>query len=146
MRMRPNVRASTTPIFAALLFLGLPVVSAAPVPKELRTSDLDRIAGAWVPTPDDGSIWRFGADGSATIIRPGAAPFGVKYALDPTGHPKTIRWMSTGGNRVGIYEFEGDTLTLCLTPANGEHTIAIGKLAVAPGVELFRFSPAATDK
>ena len=75
-----------------LLFASLPA-SAAPVPKELRAGDTNRIAGVWKLTTakyglEDfesavGTKWTLGADGAALRDRPNEGLGKATFKLDP---------------------------------------------------------------
>ena len=136
---------------AALLFFALPSALAAPVPKELKRTDLDSIVGIWMLTgscngggqinPGDGSNWKFDADGQATIMRkPGDNAVGIKFAIDPKTDPKSFDWICPWGEWYGVYELNDDTFTIYLSgkkqvPDKGRNV----KLNTGPGIEMYRF-------
>ena len=129
---------------------------AAPVPKELKTTDLNRIAGTWaltgscsgagVVSPPDGSVWKFGADGKATIIRKaGDEAAGIKFAIDATASPKAFDWICPWGEWYGVYELTVDTFTIYIrgkSDTKGRNT----ELKPGDGVEMYSFKRIETGK
>ncbi len=144
---------------AALMLIALPAALAAPVPKELRKTDLDSIVGMWTHsatcngggqiTPADGSHWKFDADGQATILRPkgGNAAGGIKFAIDPKTEPKSFDWICPWGEWYGVYELKDDTFTIYLSgkkqaPDKGRNV----QLKSGPGIEMYSFKRSTADK
>ena len=129
---------------------------AAPVPKELKKNDLNRIAGTWALTgscsgagavsPPDGSVWKFEADGKATIIRKaGDEAAGIKFAIDATASPKSFDWICPWGEWYGVYELTGDTFTIYIrgkSDTQGRNT----ELKPGNGVEMYSFKRIETGK
>ncbi len=107
-----------------LMFGALPL-AAAPVPKELRTSDAQRIAGVWKLVSAKfgeadydaaaGTKWTLGADGKAVRDRPIEGIGKATFKLDPKASVKAFDWMTDEGNTFhGVYELDGDRFTVVL--------------------------------
>ena len=134
---------------AFLLLIALPTAHAAPVPKELKTSERDRLVGTWVLTGScngggkvnspDGTSWKFEAGGKASILQNGGAPRGdIKYAVDPAAEPKTFDWIAPWGEWYGVYTLDGDALTIYISGGKGK----AGRNVIAktgPGIEMYSF-------
>ena len=140
----------------AILFALAPMAFAAPVPKELKKTDLNRIAGMWALTgscsatgtvsPSDGGIWKFGADGKATIIRKaGDEAAGIKFAIDAASSPKAFDWICPWGEWYGVYELTGDTFTIYIRSKSDTKGRAT-ELKPGDGVEMYSFKRLETGK
>jgi len=110
-----------------LLLLLAPLVSAAPVPKELkRGGDDQAILGTWdmvlhsngggPPTPQ-AVKWELGKDGQAFIINPNR--IAITYKLHQATSPKSFDWNWPGASHMGLYELKGDTLKVVIMSAGG---------------------------
>ena len=139
----------------AMLFTAT-AARAAPVPKELKEGGLGQFVGVWVQTgsclngggraPADGSSWKFDAAGKAAIFYRNEAPRdGVKFRLDPDAKPKTIDWICPWGNWYGVYELEGDTLTVYLGKTGGEKG-RNWEFKAGPGISVYSFKRSAAAK
>ena len=142
----------------ALLLVALPTAFAAPVPKELRKTDRNTIAGVWILTgscngggqisPPDGSSWKFDADGQATITsKTGTTSGGVKFAIDPKTEPKSFDWICPWGEWYGVYELKDDTFTIYISskkqaPDKGRNV----QLKTGPGIEMYSFTRSGAAK
>jgi uncharacterized protein (TIGR03067 family) len=103
------------PVFA--VSLAVPLVDAAPVPKELRKARPE-LEGAWRLTGQqmddltfapEKAVWRF--DGGTLVTQAPGRPDRVKHVrCDPTSTPKAI----DVGALLGTYEIDGDTLVICV--------------------------------
>jgi len=146
------VRALAIP----LLLLAIADLRAAPVPKELKKTDGDRIVGTWIMTgscngggkvnPADGSSWKFESGGKASILQNGGAPRGdIKYAVDPAANPKAFDWIAPWGEWYGVYTLDGDALTIYISGGKGK---AGRNLApnTGPGIEMYSFKRAPESK
>ena len=113
------------------LLVGFATATAAPVPKELRTGDLRRIAGAWTLTKAHygeadfdsaiGTKWTLSADGQALRDRPNDTVGKATFKIDPGAGVKTFDWMTEEGNTFrGVYELEGDTFKVILKIEGGD--------------------------
>jgi uncharacterized protein (TIGR03067 family) len=75
-----------------------------------------------------------------TLTRDGQESGTGKLVLDPSKDPATVDWKWTsgsasGGTSLGIYEFKGDTLTICLNQARGKGSdVRPRKLTTKPDV------------
>jgi uncharacterized protein (TIGR03067 family) len=129
---------------------------AAPVPKELKKTDADRIVGLWTLTgscngggnvnPADGSSWKFEAGGKASIIQRGGAPRGdIKYAVDPSGDSKAFDWIAPWGEWYGVYTLDGDSLTIYISSGKGKAGRNL-KANTGPGIEMYSFKRAPETK
>jgi uncharacterized protein (TIGR03067 family) len=115
------------------LLTALALAVAAPGPKERPRKVADPLLGAWavqttveggrpLPLPAGGQAVEFRPDGRA-VLRDGARPpEEAGYASDPKKDPPEIDITPppAGGHVVamsGIYKVEGDTLTVCVSPA-----------------------------
>ena len=108
-----------------LLLVGLPAF-AAPVPKELRGTDADRIAGVWKLTTakyglEDyesahGTKWTLAANGTAIRDRPTEGIGKATFKIDPKAGAKTFEWNTEEGSIFyGVYELEGDRFKVILS-------------------------------
>ena len=133
----------------AVLMVIAATSAAAPVPKELKKTDLNRIAGTWALTgsssavgtisPPDGSVWKFEADGKATIIRKaGDEAAGIKFKIDETASPKSFDWICPWGEWYGVYELTGDTITIFIRGKSDPKGRA-AELKPGDGVEMYSF-------
>jgi uncharacterized protein (TIGR03067 family) len=101
------------------LLLAVPLVLAAPIPKDFQRPTLE---GTWVfvsatssGRPDalyDGAKWVLEKDGKATRHVGGDAGSAAGYKADPKA--KTFDWTVSGTTWTGIYELKGDTLKVAL--------------------------------
>ena len=142
--------------FAILLLIAVPSLSAAPVPKELKKSEADRIVGTWTQTgscngggkvnPPDGTSWKFAADGTAQVISQGGVPSqAVKYAVNAAADPKAFDWVAPWGEWYGVYTLDGDALTIYISGGKGK----AGRNVIAktgPGIEMYSFRRAPESK
>lgn len=107
------------------LLLAVPLLLAAPVPKELKAAkaDAEAILGTWEIVacvrngrPDAGTVglkYRFAAGGTCTILHKGGNRTSeLKCLLDPTAAPKRFLWDATWGTWNGVYELKGDDLKM----------------------------------
>ncbi len=133
---------------AFVLLIAAPAALAAPVPKELRKSDLHRLAGTWANTgsctggvviaPPDGSNWRFDTEGKAAILNAGQPPKeGIRFVLDSTTEPKSFDWIAPWGSWYGVYELKDNTFTIYLNSLGIEKRNR--QAAVGPGVQMYSF-------
>ncbi len=135
---------------AILLLIAAPGAVAAPVPKELKKSDADRIVGLWTQTgscngggnvnPPDGTSWKFEAGGKASIIQKGGGAMrgDIKYAVDPAADPKAFDWIAPWGEWFGVYTLDGDSLTVYISSGKGK----TGRNLIpktGPGIEMYSF-------
>ena len=113
------------------LLVGILPAVAAPVPKELRAGDLQRITGAWTLTKAHygeadfdsavGTKWTLGSDGHALRDRPNDTVGKATFKIDPGAGVKTFDWMTEEGNTFrGVYELEGDTFKVILKIEGGD--------------------------
>ena len=142
---------------AILMMIAVPSVSAAPVPKELKKTDADRIVGLWTQTgscngggnvnPPDGTSWKFEARGKASIIQKGGGvPRGdIKYAVDPAADPKAFDWIAPWGEWYGVYTLDGDSLTIYISSGKGKAGRNL-KATTGPGIEMYSFTRAPESK
>jgi uncharacterized protein (TIGR03067 family) len=109
------------------LLVGLALAVAAPGSKETPKKDAPALVGDWVvetvvkggrPSPEENSALSFTADGKAVLKERGKTIDGT-YTSDPKKDPAELDLtLEAGGMRVtlaGIFKFEKDTLTLCMT-------------------------------
>ena len=113
------------------LLLAVPLVFAAPIPKEFKAvkTDAELFVGVWeivVSNHHDkdnaGSIgirYEFQADGTCVIVHQDKSRHPVKYSLDPKGKPKTYLWVCPWGTWKGVYELDGDTMKIAAVSHNG---------------------------
>ena len=108
----------------ALLLLATSL-SAAPVPKELKRGDEQRILGTWdmvqhsmggAPAAPQAVKWRLERDGKAFIMNPGDTAIAYKLHKDTT--PKGFDWNWPTSSHPGLYELSGDTLKVVITCGN----------------------------
>ncbi len=106
------------------LLLALPLLLAAPVPKDFKKAEAPALDGAWRLTADqtddiilaaEKMTWQ--CEGAGLTIRvPGqAARARGPIHFDPATTPHTFDL----GARLGVCQLKGDTLTVCLGPSNG---------------------------
>lgn len=107
-----------------ILLSALPMI-AAPVPKEVRAGDDQRIVGVWTLTKAKygdadfesaiGTKWTLGADGKAVRDRPNEGVGTATFLIDPKAAVKTFDWITGEGNAfVGVYELDGDRFNVVL--------------------------------
>ena len=122
---------SLTPFALVWLIFCSAATSAAPVPKELRGGDLQRIAGVWTLTKAHygeadfdsavGTKWTLGADGRALRDRPNDTVGKATFKIDPGAGVKTFDWMTEEGNTFrGVYELDGDRFKVILKIEGGD--------------------------
>lgn len=115
--------------------LVLPLVAAAPVPKELRTQPVT-LDGTWrcesvdvngQPSANLNMTWRF-ADNAVRIEYggPGVNP-PMPITLDTKASPMGFSFLD-GARQIGVFERKGDTAVICLS-LNGQRptTVAGGQ-------------------
>ena len=107
-----------------IVFTAFPLM-AAPVPKEVRAGDDQRIVGVWKLTKAKfgdadfdsaiGTKWTLGADGKAVRDRPNEGIGTATFQIDPKADLKTFEWMTDEGNHFqGVYELDGDLFKVVL--------------------------------
>lgn len=108
--------------------------SANPAPQGGEAADeLARLQGIWQPTAmeSDGSaltpeeLKKYGTpltvQGNKVIAQKGEITTETPITIDPSRQPKWIEWVvqqdnpDKGKTMLGIYEFDGDTLKICVT-------------------------------
>lgn len=106
------------------LLLVVPLVFAAPVPKDFKPvkTDGEAILGTWEIVdsihhnkPNQGGVgihYEFQKDGVCVIVHQDKSRHPVKYSLDPKGTPKTYLWVCPWGTWRGVYELDGDKLKI----------------------------------
>jgi uncharacterized protein (TIGR03067 family) len=98
--------------------------TAAPIPKELKGSDAERLLGTWETTaafwgtdehaPDLGMIWVIEKD-KATRTRTSGDSGTATWEIDDRTDPKCFDWTRSEGTAfVGVYEFDGEQLRVTL--------------------------------
>ncbi len=119
------------PLFLALS-LGGGLLSAAPVPKELRANDNARILGQWKQEKISvrggeekgaaGTVFRFSSDGTCGISYGNRESNDSSYTLDSTALPRRMKWLN-GPQKTEwrcFYELEGDSLKVCFVDHKAE--------------------------
>jgi uncharacterized protein (TIGR03067 family) len=118
-------------LWSVLLLAGVAVASAAEDKKDDAAKDeLKKFEGTWELVSAERDVVKAPADSlkgmkaiakgdMLTLTKDGNAFLELKITIDPTKKPKTIDATSTKGDdkgmmAVGIYELDGDTLTICL--------------------------------
>lgn len=106
------------------LLLVVPLVAAAPVPKEVAKPLNEKLEGTWEfvsatygGQPDasyDGATWVLEKDGKATRTLKGAAGTPASFKIDTKTKPAAFDWTISESTWQGIYEIKGDTLTVAL--------------------------------
>jgi uncharacterized protein (TIGR03067 family) len=108
------------------------VAVAAPVPKALKKPATDPLIGEWREMTADsngqstgqatGYIWRFEAEGIASVHWPDGTVVTAEYRLDRTLSPHRYDWNLPRHNArfVGVFEVDGDTLRTATTAAGRE--------------------------
>ena len=107
------------------ILLTAPPLIAAPVPKEIRAGDDQRIVGVWTLTTAKygdtdfesavGTKWTLGADGKAIRDRPNEGVGKATFQIDSKALVKTFDWQTGEGNTfVGVYELDGDSFNVVL--------------------------------
>jgi uncharacterized protein (TIGR03067 family) len=129
---------------AALLLA--PAVVAAPVPKAVKKQDdVDRIVGRWkcesafngkeeMVGSHKNDVWTFAPAGEKSEQ---LTPTGTRYSLDysfPAPGERQMNLACNGNPYLGVYELDGDTLTIAFRDRNRPAT-----LDKAAGVYLFTF-------
>lgn len=104
--------------------LTIPLLAAAPIPKDFRPAPTDgeAIVGVWEIVvsvhhnrPNANSVgirYEFQKDGTCVIVHQDKSRHPVKYSLDPKGSPKTYMWVCPWGTWKGVYELTGDRLKI----------------------------------
>lgn len=108
---------------ACLIALASPVPGGPRLPEPLKVDgDLAAMQGEWLQvTPTDGTTSHavsgtlLGIDGNRMTIRHDVELREADFKLDPTATPKAITVRFPDGLAFGIYEFDGDTLRLCIS-------------------------------
>ncbi len=122
-----------------ILLLAVPLASAAPVPKELKQNDAQRILGTWDMVlhsraggaPKVGTAkWRLERDGKAFIMNSGDTA--ISYKLHRELSPKGFDWERPTSSHPGLYELSGDTLKVVITCGNS--TVRPTELKPGPDV------------
>lgn len=121
------------------LLLTIPLVAAAPVPKDFK-KETPKLDGAWECTsvesggrviPRQNMTWRFADD--AVTITYGGGDAGVQpmpISTDPKASPMAFSF-TEGARQLGIYEIKGDTLVICLGSSGQRPTDIAGGPNVA---------------
>ena len=109
------------------LLLAVPLVFAAPVPKELK-KDTPALNGSWKVTGLtfngaalgglNNSVWTFDGDSLTVGNGNGGATPARTIKTDPTASPKHFEFDGRG-NTLGIYEIKGDALTIAIGQQRG---------------------------
>jgi uncharacterized protein (TIGR03067 family) len=86
------------------------------------------IVGVWAseslalaadPVPESDAIFEFTAGGRLISRQAdGTVLSDFPYTTDPAANPARVGWTPPGPGMVGIYQVEGDTLTLCFCSAH----------------------------
>jgi uncharacterized protein (TIGR03067 family) len=108
------------------LIIAVPALAAGQDKAAEIKKDLQKFAGSWVviKADKDGQADKFylGAksaiDGNKFRLTHGDEVVEGTFELDPTKNPRTMKATYTAGpnkgkSRTGIYQFEGDTFTIC---------------------------------
>ena len=108
------------------LLLAIPMVVAAPVPKDFK-KEVPAFEGEWQLAWHEsngrksvvaGYVWVFGPE-NITVHNAGRTNPPIPIAVDTKTSPMSLDFRNgNGGGRAGIFRIEGDTLTLCLS-SNG---------------------------
>jgi uncharacterized protein (TIGR03067 family) len=152
-------------ILASLLAVAVATgLLAAPVPKEkekAKEKDEDVILGKWKTetvaraggrAPGAGvsdRTYTFAKDGKLTLDL-GGQEAAVEYKLDPSASPKTIDLIMKADAQTtvtipGLYELDGDTLTICLCESS-KPTRPTEMKAEGKGVGLLKFKRVKEEK
>lgn len=98
----------------------------APVPKA-KVKDEEAIVGRWAvtsrqsyadrppETSDTGVLFVFGGKGEFRSVGSGREGADGGFKLDPAASPKAVDITLDGAKLLGLYELNGDALTLCYT-------------------------------
>lgn len=115
------------------LLLVVPLVFAAPIPKELAKPAHATLDGTWEfvsatygGNPDasyEGAKWVLEKDGKATRILKGDSNTPATYKIDTKTKPAAFDWSISESTFPGIIEIKGDTLTVALA-LSGERPTA----------------------
>lgn len=112
---------------AVLLLFVAPAALAAPVPKELKQSDLSRLEGEWhqfTSDPDrriSGYRFTFDREGNSAIHDPtGGMIHRYTFKLMPGRKPTTLTWDTAGGGQKfrAAYRLDGDTFAIVFVTDN----------------------------
>ena len=128
-----------------ILMLAVPLALAAPVPKELKRNDEQRILGTWemvrfshygkdLAAQTETILWRFDADGSGVVNNP--KQYEIGYKLLPADSPKSqkgfdYRWVDS--HFKGLSRLDGDTLKIAVDSDGGKVRAA----ELGPGKNLY---------
>jgi uncharacterized protein (TIGR03067 family) len=116
------------------LLLAVPMVFAAPIPKELAKPANATLEGTWEFVsatygggPDssyEGAKWVLEKDGKATRILRGDTGTPASFKIDTKSKPMAFDWTISESTWHGIYEIKGDTLVVAL--GGGERPTEFG--------------------
>lgn len=102
-----------------------PLAVAAPVPKELKSGDEQRILGTWDmvghsmgggPVTPQTVKWRLEPGGQAFIMNPGDTA--IAYKIHTETEPKGFDWNWPTSSHPGLYQLDGDMLKVVITTGN----------------------------
>ena len=134
-----------------LLLSAFSLASAAPVPKELKHTDYQKILGTWdmvqhsmggaEPTPQ-AVKWRLERDGKAFIMNPGDTAIAYKLHLETS--PRGFDWNWPTSSHPGLYELRGDTLKVVIR--SGNSTLRPTELKPGPDVIYCEFKRVPTEE
>lgn len=112
--------------------------TAAPIPRELKMTDAERLLGTWEATAaywgtnehatDVGMTWVLEKD-KATRTRTSGDSGTATWSIDPTGQPKCFDWTrSEGAAFVGVYEIDGERLRVTLVEKSAGRPNEVGPI------------------
>ena len=118
------------------LLLVVPLVFAAPVPKDFKPANAP-LEGTWEFVTAtfggqphamyDGAKWVLGKDGKATRLLKGDAGTEAAFRIDPKAKPMAFDWTISGSTFPGIYGIKGDVLTVALAMSGERPTEFAGQ-------------------